>query len=83
MKKANITISFDQEKLRALNFYAGKKDTDLQHELNDILQKLYEKYVPVQTREYIESMTEKESPTAKTPRPNPVASAVFHNTDGQ
>ncbi len=58
MKNATVTISFEQEKLSALQFYAGKKDADIQSELDDCLQKLYEKYVPAQTREYIESRTE-------------------------
>ena len=65
MKKTNITIAFEQEKLKALRFYAAKKNADLQSELDDTLQKLYEKYVPVQTREYIESMTEDEKPTTR------------------
>lgn len=67
MKKATISISFEQEKLRALQFYAGKKDSSLEAELDDFMTKLYEKYVPAQTREYIESMAE---PTEK-PRPRP------------
>lgn len=60
MKKMTITISYDQEKLRALQFYMGKKDSDLDAELDAFVQKLYEKYVPAQTREYIESMAEPE-----------------------
>ena len=68
MKTATITIAFEQDKLKALQFYAGKKEADLQCELDDFLQKLYEKYVPAQTREYIESQFE---PAAKPPkRPN-------------
>ena len=65
MKKTNITISFEQEKLKALQFYAAKKDANLQTELDDTLQKLYEKYVPVQTREYIESMSDEEKPASR------------------
>ena len=55
MKSTTVTISFESDKLNALKFYAAKKDADLQNELVGFLQKLYEKYVPVQTREYIES----------------------------
>ncbi len=58
MKKVTVSIQFEQEKLRAIQFYAGKKDSTLEEELNDVMQKLYEKYVPAQTREYIESMAE-------------------------
>jgi hypothetical protein len=33
----------------------GKKDADLQTELDDVMQKLYEKHVPAPVHEYIES----------------------------
>lgn len=75
MKKANITISFEQDKLKALQFYAGKKDASLNAELDDFLQKLYEKYVPAQTREYIESMAEAEKPRTRPSRPTPTPPA--------
>ena len=55
MKKATLTISFNAEKLGAVKQYMGKKDTKLQAELDEVIQKLYEKYVPAPVREYIES----------------------------
>jgi hypothetical protein len=67
MKNATITISFEQDKLKALQFYAGKRDANLQGELDDFLQKLYEKYVPAQTREYLESLMEQASEKPKRP----------------
>lgn len=72
MKKAIITITFEQEKLNAIQFYAGKKDASIDTELNDFMEKLYEKYVPAQTREYIESQSElpKEKPK-RLARPTP------------
>ena len=63
MKKTSISIDMEAEKLRALRFYTEKKETTL--EMEDFLAKLYEKYVPAQTREYIESMEEPAEP----PRP--------------
>lgn len=65
MKKTSISIDMEAEKLRALRFYTEKKETILETELEDFLAKLYEKYVPSQTREYIESMEEPAEP----PRP--------------
>lgn len=56
MKKATVTISFDQEKLKAIQFYAGKAGTSLESDLDEFMEKLYKRYVPSQTREYIESM---------------------------
>ena len=51
MKKTSISIDMEAEKLRALRFYTEKKETTLETELEDFLAKLYEKYVPSQTRE--------------------------------
>lgn len=67
MKKTPITIQFDQEKLKALQFYTGKKGSSLEAELDDFMRKLYEKNVPAQTREYIESLAEPEEPPRSRP----------------
>lgn len=55
MKLAAITIKYDEEKLNAIRQYMGKKDADFEAELNEVLGKMYEKYVPQAVREYIES----------------------------
>ena len=55
MKKATIQLKYDEEKLTALEKYMKKKEADLETELQQTLQKLYEKYVPPAVREYIES----------------------------
>lgn len=70
MKKATVTISFDQEKLKAIQFYAGKSGSSLKSDLDEFMEKLYKRYVPSQTREYIESMAEPE----EQPRPRPARS---------
>ena len=52
MKKATVTISFDQEKLKAVQFYAGKTGTSLESDLDEFMEKLYKRYVPdEQTRQ--------------------------------
>ncbi len=53
MKNTTLTMSFNTERLDALTYHMGKKEADLQEELKDYLQKLYEKYVPQATREYL------------------------------
>lgn len=58
MKKESITIQMEAEKLRAVKRYMEKKDADLEQELYDQLQKLYEKYVPANVREYIDESSE-------------------------
>lgn len=70
MKKATVTISFDQEKLKAIQFYAGKSGSSLKSDLDEFMEKLYKRYVPSQTREYIESVAEPE----EQPRPRPARS---------
>lgn len=63
MKKENITVSMEQEKLRAIKRYMAKKDADIEKELQSALQKLYEKYVPSAVQEYIdESSNEPTTP---------------------
>ncbi len=56
MRKVTVSVQVDAEKLRAIQFYAGRKDSSMEAELEDCINKIYEKYVPSQTREYIESM---------------------------
>ncbi|WP_033117676.1 MULTISPECIES: DUF6103 family protein [Eubacteriales] len=58
MKKESITIQMDGEKLRAVKRYMEKKDADLELELCDQLQRLYEKFVPASVREYIDEGSE-------------------------
>ena len=78
MKTVTITVSIEQDKLKALQFYANKRKANLQSELDEFLLKLYEKYVPVQTREYIESQVE---PSREQPkRPSRPAHAIASTT---
>ena len=60
MKKDTIAISLEAEKLRAIKKYMEKKEADLQGEMADQLQKLYEKYVPANVREYIDEREDEE-----------------------
>ncbi len=69
MKKENITVSMEQEKLRAIKRYMAKKDADIEKELQSALQKLYEKYVPSAVQEYID---ESETSTAKAKECTPI-----------
>lgn len=54
MKKATITISYDEEKLNALKLYLSQKGTPVEDELNKDMDALYTKSVPVGVREFIE-----------------------------
>ena len=79
MKKATITAAFEMEKLRAVQFYLSKSGTTLEAELDAFLEKLYKKYVPAQTREYIESRADPERPPR--PRPNRISKSTGSDMD--
>jgi len=58
VKKENISVQMEAEKLRATKKYMEKKEVSLEQELADSLLKLYEKYVPAPVREYIDEAAE-------------------------
>ena len=83
MKKATVQITYDAEKLGAIRQYMGKKDAELQSEMEDFLQKLYEKHVPAPVRDYIESREPSEPETPRRPsRPAVSARPQNHSASG-
>ena len=58
MKQANIQITFEEEKLRALRRYIAKRDSTLEAELQKAAQRLYKKVVPAAVQEYISDCTQ-------------------------
>ena len=79
MKKTTISVAVEQEKLRAIQFYMGKSETSLEAELGEFMAKLYKRYVPSQTREYIESMDDPEERSR--PRPNRITKSTSPDAD--
>ena len=79
MKKINISITFEDEKLDALEFSLKKENSSAQERMEDALKNLYEKTVPEPVREYLESKTAPAvpkpkrpmKPTAHKPQPTP------------
>ena len=67
MKKTTITISFDEEKLKALTMYLAQKNMQAESELEKALETLYVKTVPAGVREFIDM----KSGTATVPAPKP------------
>ena len=68
MRTTALTITFSAEQLDILAFHMEKKKVNLQEELNDTMQKLYEKYVPQTTREYVDDKVTREDEPAKRPK---------------
>jgi len=66
MEMVELTVCMDQIRFDALSFYMGSREnTEPQKALEKLLEELYEKYVPAETREYLDS---KLKPAPK-PRP--------------
>ena len=53
MKKATVTLPYDEEKLAALRIYMQRKNTDLDSELLAQLDRLYVRFVPAGVQEYL------------------------------
>ena len=66
MKKVEITLSFDEEKLEALEFVLRKEKTTVKKKLDEALVQLYAQSVPEPVREYLASRT---APAARPRRP--------------
>ena len=60
MKQANIQITFEEEKLRALRRYIAKRNSTLESELQKAAQRLYEKVVPAAVQENISDCAQEE-----------------------
>lgn len=54
LKKATITISFDEEKTTATRLYMKQKNVKLEEELVKAMEVLYTKSVPAGVRDFIE-----------------------------
>lgn len=76
MSMTELKVNFPTEKLEALRFFIGKKDQTIEQELQDYLDKTYEKMVPAQVREYVESRMGQEPAQQQTPeQEQPAASS--------
>lgn len=65
MSTINITIPFDEEKLRALDFSLAKENSSAQKRMEEMLDELYTKSVPEALREYVDSKSAPPAPKQK------------------
>lgn len=75
MQKVEITLSFEAEKLEALEYHLKKERTSAKKQLDEALQKLYEEKVPEPLREYIDSKSAPDRPR-RPPRGTTLKTAV-------
>mgnify|MGYP000670671017 CR=1 FL=1 len=76
MKKATITLAFDDEKLNALEFSLHKEHSSVQARMEDSLKQLYEQTVPEPVREYLDSKV------APAPKPRRTVRSAASKTTG-
>ena len=62
MKKATVTVSYDEKKLDALRKYLEKKGIDFEDEMVKSIDTLYSKNVPSAVKEYLDMKSEPSNP---------------------
>ena len=76
MKKSTVTVTFDDEQLQALKMYLSEKKLTVETELEEMLQALYLKSVPLTVRDFItkkaKNEMEKENKAIRRMKSNPV-----------
>ena len=77
MKKANVVITFDEEKLSAVKMYMSQRELDVKTELEKALDGMYAKYVPSNVREFIDMKADsvRSRPPADRQKRNEVSSS--------
>lgn len=72
MKKINLTIPYEEEKVKALRWYLEQKGTRLEDELVKAVDTLFSKSVPANVRNYIckdeDAPAAAEAPKSKKPK---------------
>ena len=58
LKKATVTVSYDEKKLDALRKYLEKKGIDFENEMVKSIDALYNKNVPSAVKEYLDMKSE-------------------------
>lgn len=70
MEKNEITLSFDDERMRALTIYLKKENTTVQEKMDEAMRLLYEQTVPEPVREYLDIISAPAARPKRPPRPS-------------
>lgn len=73
MQKVNITLTLDDWKLQALEYYLKQENTTVQKKLDEAMGQLYEQMVPEVVRQFVEGVNGTK-PKRPAPAPKPQAS---------
>lgn len=86
MKKINLTVSYEEEKVKALRWYLEQKGTKLEDELVKAVDMLFNKNVPANVRNYIckdeDAPPAVEAPKPRNPKPEDPQPNQEVNSDG-
>jgi len=80
LKKVDIILAFDDEKLAALEFCLKKEKATVKGRLDEALAQLYEQSVPAPLREYLDSRA---APPRRPSRPAPPKAAPANDAGSQ
>ena len=85
MRKINLTVSYEEEKVKALRWYLEQKGTKLEDELSKAVDSLFQKNVPANVRNYIckdgDAPPAAEAPKPRKPKPEDPLPNQEVNTD--
>ena len=81
--KKTITVSFDEDKLKALKIYLEKKNLSVEDELETTLGILYNKNVPASVKEFLALTSDSISKTENKPSPKKNVSSSVVGADNQ
>lgn len=73
MKTVNVSIEFDEHKVKALKIYLEKKETTVEEQMKKALESLYEKSVPAGVRDFLSMSYEESAKSPKKPKKIPKA----------
>jgi hypothetical protein len=75
MRETELKLLFPTDKLEALRFFISKKELTVEQELRDYLDKTYERVVPANVREYVESRMEQETTQEQAAEPEQISTS--------
>ena len=81
MKKASVTVQYDEEKLNTVKIFLEKKGLNISDEIVKFIDGLYNKNVPAQVREFLElkRSSQKESVPKQKAKPKTRSDANGNN----
>lgn len=71
MKKASVTVQYDEEKLSTIKIFMEKKGLNINDEIIKFIDSQYTKQVPAQVRDFFDMKAESEKKVLSKPNTQP------------